>query len=112
MRTIGTSIVFLILLAILGGYMIKAVPLKIQSSIQTDMQRQFSANDLSGIKILIDGRDVSLQGTVQSQSKIDQAMKLASNVAGVRVVMTEINLVAEKDNLNIKQSEIQSTDHN
>lgn len=95
MRVITTTVVFLLLFAGLCFYTIQVVPIHIESSIQSDIEQQFSRHNLSTISINVDGRDVTLAGQVDKQDKIDQAITLATNRSGVRVLMTKIVVTAD-----------------
>lgn len=95
MRAIGITILFALLLLGLGAYVVQVVPEKIETSIAADIRHKFSANNLSQISISMNGRDVNLAGSVDSQAHIDLAMKLASHNAGVRSVMTTMVVIAE-----------------
>ena len=99
MRVIATTFVFLLLFAGLCFYAIQMVPTHIESSIKNDIEQQFSRNDLSTISVTVDGRDVTLAGQVDKQAKIDQAISLAGNRNGVRVLMTKI--VVATDNASV-----------
>lgn len=95
MRAIGITFLFALLLLGLGAYVVQVVPEKIETSIATDIKNKFSTNNLERISISMNGRDVNLAGSVDSQAQIDLAMKLASHNAGVRSVMTTMVVVAE-----------------
>ena len=95
MRAIGITFLFALLLLGLGAYVVQVVPEKIETSIATDIKNKFTTNNLSQISISMNGRDVNLAGSVDSQAQIDLAMKLASHNAGVRSVMTTMVVVAE-----------------
>ena len=92
MRTISTTVIFIVLLVGLCVYVAQVAPTRIEDSIRVDIEQQFVLNDLANITISVNGRDVSLSGEVDSQDKINQAMKLASSRAGVRVVMTSVSV--------------------
>ena len=96
MRIAGLTLLFGLLLLGLGYYVVQVVPPKIEVSIASEIEQKFVANDLSQIKITMSGRDVSLAGSVNSQAQIDLAMKLASHNAGVRSVMTSMEVIAEQ----------------
>ena len=100
MRIVGISVLFILLLAGLCVYVVQVVPVQIETSIRTDIEQQFALNDLSKIDVSVDGRDVSLSGKVETQNKINQAMKLASSRAGVRVVMTSVSVSADESATN------------
>ncbi len=105
MRTIGISLLFLSIFAVLCVYVIKTIPITIQSAIQASIQAQFEANALPGIQITMDGRDATLLGSLDSQQKINQAMKLAGGVEGVRVVMPQLTLSSQEVNPDATDSE-------
>ena len=102
MRTIGISLLFLSIFAVLCVYVIKTIPITIQSAIQASIQAQFEANALPGIQITMDGRDATLLGSLDSQQKINQAMNLAG---GVRVVMPQLTLSSQEVNPDATDSE-------
>lgn len=96
MRIIGTTFVFALLLLGLCVYVARVVPVNIESSISTEIERKFVDNDLPQIDISVHGRDVTLAGSVDSQTQLDLAMQLASRNAGVRAVMTTMVVVADE----------------
>ena len=81
MRIAGLTFLFALLLLGLGYYVVQVVPPEIEASIASEIEQKFAANNLSQIKIAMNGRDVSLAGSVNSQAQIDLAMKLASHNA-------------------------------
>ena len=95
MRLLATTVLFLLLFAGLCFYAIQVVPTHIESSIQNDIEQQYSRNELSAVSVKVDGRDVTLVGQVDKQDKIDQAITLARNRSGVRVLMTKIVVTAD-----------------
>ena len=96
MRIAGTTLLFVLLLLGLGYYAIQVVPPKIETSIAAELQRKFADNEISQIEVSMNGRDVSLSGSVNSQAQIDLAMKLAGHNAGVRSVMTSMVVIEEQ----------------
>ena len=96
MRAIAVTVVFLISLVGLCAYVVRVVPAQIETSIQADIEQQFALNELTTIAVTVNGRDVSLSGEVDQQDKVNQAMKLASSRAGVRVVMTSVSVSAQQ----------------
>lgn len=96
MRIVGTTFIFALLLLGLCVYVAQVVPANIESTISTEIERKFVANDLPQIDISVRGRDVTLAGSVDSQTQLDLAMQLASRNAGVRAVMTTMVVVADE----------------
>ncbi len=96
MRIAGITLLFALLMSGLAYYVAQVVPPKIEASIASEIAQKFAANDLSEIKIVMNGRDVSLAGNVTSQAQVDLAMKLASHNAGVRSVVTSMVVIAEQ----------------
>ena len=96
MRIAGLTILFALLLSVLAYYVAQVVPPKIEASIASQIEQKFAANNLPPINVAMNGRDVSLAGSVNSQAQIDLAMKLASHNEGVRSVMTNMVVIAEQ----------------
>ena len=89
MRTVGISILFIVLFIALSLYAVANVPAKIQASIKADIEEQYLQNKIQGVDVFVDGRDVTLLGAVSTQDQLDSAIEIASHRPGVRVVMIE-----------------------
>ena len=92
MRTLAASFVFIGLLIALGFYSIKTVPVEIQQAIMADIEHQYQQNELDGLEVTVNGRDVTLLGKAASQDQLNQAIQIASHRPGVRVVMIEASV--------------------
>ena len=110
MRAIGINLFFLLLFVALCAFVIKTVPVRIQTALQSTLQQQFDENQLPAVQISMDGRDVLLTGAVDSQEQINQAIKLAANVVGVRVVMTELELQDQNVTSDSAETELPETE--
>ncbi|MEM8844001.1 MAG: BON domain-containing protein [Pseudomonadota bacterium] len=89
MRTIGISILFIILFIALSLFVIAKVPTQIQASIKADIEDQYLQNNIQDVEVILDGRDVTLMGEAKSQEQLNEAINIASHRPGVRVVMIE-----------------------
>ncbi len=83
----------LILLYLLFNHATSKKALWIQEDIQTRIKQNFSHEaELSNISIRVDGRDVTLAGSVSGDEIMANALSIASQTKGVRVISNDISL--------------------
>lgn len=83
----------LILLYLLFNHATSKKALWIQEDIQSRIKQNFSHQaELSNISVLVDGRDVTLAGSVSGDEIMANALSIASQTKGVRVISNDISL--------------------
>ena len=94
MSKVVAGIVGLILLFLLYQFGARQKAPEIQADIQARTSAAVAANDLPDVRVMTDGRDVTLTGTVRSSDDIGRAGSIAEDVRGVRVVDNQVDVAA------------------
>ena len=95
MNKLVTLIVGLIVLWALFQFGARSNAPAIQADIQSRAELAIGDADLGDVSVAVDGRDVSLSGTVSTEAGAQQAIDVAAGVRGVRVVEADL-VVAEQ----------------
>jgi OOP family OmpA-OmpF porin len=90
MNKIVTLIVGLVVLLALFQFGARTKAPVIQNDIQTRTESALAAADLADVHVVVDGRDVALSGSVTDEAQSKQAIDIAADVRGVRVVNADL----------------------
>jgi len=90
MNKIVTLIVGLVVLLALFQFGARTKAPVIQNDIQSRTESALAAADLADIHVVVDGRDVALSGSVTDMAQPKQAIDIAADVRGVRVVNADL----------------------
>ena len=80
--------------ALAGAGLIIVVAQKLQSipaNLQRQAEQQLAASGLSGLSIALNGRDVSLLGTIEKQLSVVPLIQQLENLNGVRIVRDSLS---------------------
>ena len=95
MNKIVTLIVGLVVLLALFQFGARTKAPVIQNDIQSRTESALAAADLADVHIAVDGRDVALSGSVADEVQSKQAIDIAADVRGVRVVNADLVIAAD-----------------
>ena len=88
----------LVLLYLVYDHATSKKSLWIQQDIKERVTQSLSQHEqLSGVEVAVDGRDVTLMGSLSSDEEIEKALKVAARTIGARVVMNDLSLLTEQD---------------
>ena len=104
MRSVGVTLLFALLFAALCAYTLYAAPAKIVASIKTNLVTALEQDNLSALAVELNGCDVTLSGEVSTQERKERAIALARVIPGVRIVMTNIQVVEPISDFNNQKS--------
>ena len=90
MNKIVTLIVGLVVLLALFQFGARTKAPVIQNDIQSRTESALAAADLADVHVVVDGRDVALSGSVADEARSKQAIDIAADVRGVRVVNADL----------------------
>ncbi len=83
-----------LLALVAGACLIVIVALKLQSipaNLQSQAEQQLAASGLNGLTITVDGRDVSLLGSIEKQIPVAPLVQQLESIDGVRIVRDDVS---------------------